>query len=136
MRVRNGATKAILIVAGYALAVVVGIVVELSTETGWGVAASSGIVLILVLTLARIFRGEDESDTPRSWWRMTARPAAGYVLAGWFLVQAIGLSTSAMFAGGLGGWVSGFVCLAIAIAYLNSAIRLTVPTRLAPAARP
>src|SRR3954447_7985938 len=122
MRVRNGATKAILIVAGFALAVVVGVAVELSTKPGWGVAASSGIVLILVFTLARIFRDESESDAPRSWWRMTARPAAGYVLAGWFLVQAIGSSASAIFAQGSGGWVSGFVCLAIAIAYLSSAI--------------
>lgn len=125
MRVRNGATKAALIIGGYALAAIVGTTIELSTYPGWGVVASCGIVLVLVLILARLFRGENESDAPRQWWRMTAYPTAGYVLAVWFFVQAIGATTTAMLTTGRAGWVSGIVSLAIAIAYLNSAIRLS-----------
>ena len=124
MRVRNGATKAALAVAGYALAVIVGITVELTTYSGWGVVASCGIVVVLVLILTRLFRGENESDAPRQWWRMTAYPTAGYVLAVGFFVQAIG-STTAMLTPGYVGWVSGIVSLSLAVAYLNSAIRLT-----------
>ncbi|MGO4595038.1 hypothetical protein AB4Z18_14580 [Leifsonia sp. 2TAF2] len=125
MRVRNGATKAALIAAGSALAVIVGITVELTTYSGWGVIASCGIVVVLVLILTRLFRGENESDAPRQWWRMTADPTAGFVLVGWLFVQAIGSASTAMLTGGLTGWVSGIVSLSLAVAYLNSAIRLT-----------
>src|SRR3954454_14243375 len=109
MRVRNGATKAALIIAGYALAVVVGITVEVSTYPGWGVVAGCAVVLALVLILSRLFRGENESDAPRPWWRMTAYPTAGYVLAVWFFVQAIGSASAGMLTTGFAGWVSGIV---------------------------
>ncbi|MGO4533775.1 hypothetical protein [Leifsonia sp. 2MCAF36] len=130
MRVRNGATKAILIIAVYAFAVVVGITVGLSTQLVWGVAASSGIVLLLVLVSSRTFRGENEPDAPRSWWRMTAHPPAGYALACWFGAQAIASVTSATLADGSVGLVGGIVSLTIAALYLNSAIRLAAITRL------
>ena len=123
MRVRNGASKSAFVVAGYALALVIGLVIESSTGSGWGVVVSSWIVLLLVLVLTRLFRGENESDAPRAWWRMTASPTAGYVLSGLFAFSVIGsIASSAVV---LGSWVSGIVSLVIAIAYLNSSIRLS-----------
>lgn len=127
--IRNGTTKAMLVIAGYAVAILVGFMVELSTRSGWGVVASSTVVLLVVLVLSRLFRGEHESDTPRRWWRMTAYPAAGFVLTGWFLLQAISAMAAAAVLAGPAGWSSGTVSLVLAIAYANSAIRLTAIDR-------
>ncbi|WP_020075938.1 hypothetical protein [Cryocola sp. 340MFSha3.1] len=125
MRVRDTSTKAISIIAGYALAVLAAITVGLSTQSAWGVVAGSVIVLLLVLVLSRLFRGENESDAPRSWWRMTARPPAGYALGCWFGAQAIASITTALLDDGWIGWTGGVVSLSIAALYLNSAIRLS-----------
>lgn len=125
LRIRDGSTKAILVIAGYAFAVLIGTTIGLSTYLGWGVAASSGIILLLVLVLCRLFRGENETDAPRTWWRMTARPPAGYVLACWFGVNSIGSVTPAIVSDQAAGWVGALVSLILAGLYLNSAIRLT-----------
>lgn len=129
MRIRNGATKVTLVIAGYALALLAGITVGVSTRSGWGVVVSSGIILLVVFVLTRLFRGENESDAPRPWWRTTARPTVGYVLAAWFLLQGIGGMSSSALGSASAGWVSAGVSLIIAVAYLNSAIRLTAIDR-------
>ncbi|RDV44297.1 hypothetical protein DOE76_13015 [Leifsonia sp. ku-ls] len=118
-----------LVVLGYTVSIVAGIIVELATHSGWGVVVSSGIVLAFVVVLSRLFRGGNESDEPRSWWRMTAYPTAGYVLAGWFLLQAVGTMTSSVVAAAPAGWVCGVVSLVLALAYLVSAVRLTATGR-------
>jgi hypothetical protein len=133
LRVRNGSTKAMLVIVGYAFSILAGIAVEVATHSGWGVVMSSGIVLVFVLVLSRLFRGENESDEPRPWWRMTAYPTAGYVLAGWFLLQAVAAMTSSALAVGPAGWVSGIVSLILAVAFLASAIRLTAGRPRGPA---
>jgi hypothetical protein len=118
-----------LVVPGYTVSIVAGIIVELATHSGWGVVVSSGIVLAFVVVLSRLFRGGNESDEPRSWWRMTAYATAGYVLAGGFLLQALGTMTSSVVAAAPAGWVSGVVSLVLALAYLVSAVRLTATGR-------
>ena len=123
VRVRNGSTKAMLVVLGYAVSLVVALTIGITTSTGWGVLASGVSVLAFALVFARLFRGENESDGPRPWWRMTAYPPAGYVLAGWFLLQTVGAISAA--GTGPAGLVSAVVSLGLAIAYLVSAIRLT-----------
>ena len=128
-RIRNGSVKATLIIVGYAFALLVGFTVGLTTHSGWGVATSVGIVVVLVLVLTRLFRGENESDAPRRWWRVTAHPTAGYLLAIWFLLQAIGSMTAPMSVFGSARYVSGIVSLIIGAAYLNSAIRLIAINR-------
>lgn len=136
MRIRNGATKAALTVVGYALALLVGITVESTTHSGFGVVSSSGLVLLLVLILTRLFRGENESDEPRQWWRMTARPTASYLLAGWFLLQVVGSASSALTTRPSVGWaVSAIVSLILASGYLISALRLGAMSRQQNAAR-
>lgn len=125
MRVRNGATKAALTIATCAAAFLTGTVIEVASGSGWGVAAGVLIMVAGVAWLTRSFRGGDESDAPREWWRMTASPAAGYVLSAWFLLQAIGTAltpasgavTAAVFSAAASG--------GIAVAYLNSSVRLT-----------
>ncbi|WP_025156339.1 hypothetical protein [Leifsonia aquatica] len=124
MRVRTPVAKAGLIVAGYAGVVLAVIPVAVSTTAAWGVATGSGIVLLLVLALTRVFRGENESDAPRAWWRMTARPAAGYVLGLGFALQAVGATASAAPESAPAAWIGCLVSLVIAAAYLNSAVRL------------
>ena len=131
MPVRNGSTKAMLVIAGYAFAVLVGMTLGLSTQLGWGLAASSGIVLLLVLVLSRLFRGANENDEPRTWWRMTAHPTASYVLAVWFGVSTVGSVASAMTSNEFAGWLAGLVSLVIGALYLNCAIRLTATNRSA-----
>jgi len=135
MRVRNGATKAILILIGYALAVLAGIAVEPIARTGWGVVASSAIILVMVLVLTRMFRGENESDAPRTWWRVTADAPAGFVLSAWFFVQTIGSLSVLAEQPPLAVWASALVSLVIAAAYLHCAIRLTANRRRAAPAR-
>ncbi|WP_374008603.1 hypothetical protein [Leifsonia sp. LS-T14] len=134
MRIRDGSTKAILVIAGYAFALLIGTTVGLSTQPGWGVATSSGIVLALVLVLCRLFRGANETDARRTWWRMTAGPPAAYVLACWFGVNAIASVTSTIARDDPVGWVGAVISLSLAALYLNSAIGLTGPG--SPASRP
>lgn len=57
----------------------------------WAGTLSSGPLLLLVTGYAvRNFRDPDVEpyEAPRQWWRMTARPASGYVFGGIFLAQA------------------------------------------------
>lgn len=129
MRVRNGATKAILIIIGYALAMLVGIAVGTVALLEWGVVASVAIVLLVVLVLTRVFRGENESDAPRAWWRMTANAPAGFALSGWFFVQTISSLSISARQPACAVWLSAVVSLAIAAAYLQCAIRLTADNR-------
>ena len=88
--------------------------------------ASAILVLGLVVLLTRWFRGENESDQPRAWWRMTAYPPAGFVLSAWFFLT--GISTLVFFEFWIMPvvWLSWAASTAIAIGYLNSSMRLIV----------
>ena len=44
--------------------------------------------LAIVVVGVRVFRGPDEPvEPPRAWWRMTARPFAGFLLAAYFVAD-------------------------------------------------
>ena len=43
-------------------------------------------ILTTVWTGTRLFRGRDESDDPRQWWRATAGSKSGYVVGALFLL--------------------------------------------------
>lgn len=124
MRIRNGSAKAAFVIGGYLVSVVSGTIVELAFGPGRGVIVSGMIALVVVLWLTRCFRGENESDAPRSWWRMSAHPTAGFVLAGWFLVQGVVTGLSVAFDAPPGAGVSAVVSSVIAVGYLNSSVRL------------
>jgi hypothetical protein len=126
MRIYDGATKAICIVAGYAVALVSAFLVGVAFAPGWGVVVGAAAVLAVIVVLTRCFRGENESRGPRAWWRMTARPTAGYLLAAWFFVQALTTGLSGAPRVVPATWISVVVALAIALAYLTSSVRLSV----------
>jgi hypothetical protein len=79
---------------------------------------------------ARVFRGAGESvEPPRAWWRMTARPRAGFVIAA---AHFLLLGVAAMQASGKNGGgvlaleaIVNFVGFSVlGAAYLHSSIRL------------
>ncbi len=49
----------------------------------------SALAFVLILLGARVFRGANEDDSPRPWWRMTARVQAGIVLGSLFALVAL-----------------------------------------------
>jgi hypothetical protein len=76
----------------------------------------------LIYGLTRVFRGADESDAPRSWWRMTARPTASLMLGGvpafWILLKMMTTEVSS------GELIAALPVLGLCALYLNSALYL------------
>ncbi|WP_258045919.1 hypothetical protein [Leifsonia shinshuensis] len=84
-----------------------------------------------IIALARSFRGPDEPIVPpRPWWRLTARPPAGWVLGAIYTAgELIGLIFPVPGSHDVVA-VVGEVCgLFIGLAFLNSSIRLTLQRR-------
>lgn len=78
-----------LLLSSFAL---VAVYVFLSSTLGsWAGALSAGPLLLVVTGCAvRTFRDPDVEpyEAPREWWRMTARPASGFVVGSLFVAQA------------------------------------------------
>jgi hypothetical protein len=78
---------------------VVAVFMTLTATLGpWAANLSSGPLLLLITGYAvRNFRDPDVEPyaAPRQWWRMTARPASGYVFGGIFLTQATWITLTA-----------------------------------------
>lgn len=102
---------------------------------GFGLAIGGVVLLGAVLLTARLFRGQTESRTaPRDWWRMTARPQDGGMLALTFAGCALVLllstlerpSDPARLAAydSLPALVGSIELVAIALAYAGSSVRL------------
>ena len=85
------------------------------------------VSMVAVVAIARSFRGWDEPVAPpRAWWRLTARPVAGWWLAVLYLLAAATPVNR--------GWhpellLDGVTSLLLGLAFLNSSIRLTVQRR-------
>ena len=80
-----------------------------------------GLVAMVVVGV-RLFRGEDEPvEPPRAWWRMTARPFAGFLLAAYFVADALFARASTIGAFDVLGTV---VVLLVAAAYVGSSVTL------------
>ena len=81
------------VLAGMMLTMVLAVGLGMSTSSSdlaAAVAVAGSIVTVLFCT--RVFRGDsEEAAPPRSWGRLTEKPTAGYVLAGWFALQAVSL---------------------------------------------
>jgi hypothetical protein len=67
---------------GYIVAscLLVYLIAAIPVGAGGGGILRSALAFILILLGSRLFRGPDEDDSPRQWWRMTARVPAGVVL--------------------------------------------------------
>ncbi|ROS77918.1 hypothetical protein EDF24_0686 [Curtobacterium sp. PhB130] len=79
-------------------------------------------LVAMVVGGVRLFRGEDEPvEPPRAWWRMTARPFAGFLLAAYFVADALCARASTIGAFDVLGTV---VMLLVAAAYVGSSVTL------------
>ena len=89
------------------------------------------IFLAFLIVGVRSFRGRGEPVAPkRAWWRLTARPTAGFVIAGvsaWF---ALGFVVSIVLGTDLGpldmldAVINIVLMCVLVLAYLNSSLRL------------
>lgn len=123
MRVKTSAGK-----FGYLLIVAIGLTlttvplasVSIELSFWWGVL----VIVAAVVTAARTFRGLNETDDPRPWWKMTSTRWSGALLCVLFLLQSIvaisGASASPSLPMALTG---GIVAFLLAVLYLNSAVR-------------
>jgi hypothetical protein len=80
------------------------------------------VFLAAVLLGTRWFRGSEEGDGPRSWWRMTGRPAAGFVLGGILVLTCVS-NLAAVPEGGI-PWGIVVAQVIAGVAYLYSSFRL------------
>ncbi|MCY1693697.1 hypothetical protein [Curtobacterium sp. SL109] len=85
--------------------------------------AAIGFVLMVGIGV-RVFRGDDEPVAPpRAWWRMTARPFAGFLLAAYFVADGLLARPSVSTGFDVAGTV---VMLLVAAAYAGSSVTLLV----------
>lgn len=123
LRITDPTSKMAFIVVGIALVLIVGVAGAIGLGSLPAALYGSLTVAVLVCIAARTFRGAGEPVTPpRAWWRMTARPFAGFVGSGFFLVSAVSASTASGSA-----TVAALVIaldLLAAAAYLHSSFRL------------
>lgn len=94
----------------------------------WAVQLGSAPVLLVVVGVAvRTFRDPDVEpyEAPREWWRMTARPASGFVLGGLFLAQAAWLVWSMVLSPQLWPLLLGVATqTALGVLFVRSSLRL------------
>jgi hypothetical protein len=85
-RIRPWYVKFAYVLASCAL---VYLIAAIPTGPGGGGILRSALAFVLILFGARLFRGPDEDNSPRAWWRMTERVPAGIVLGSLFALVAI-----------------------------------------------
>ncbi|WP_374008903.1 hypothetical protein [Leifsonia sp. LS-T14] len=82
----------------------------------------------LLVALARSFRGADEPVAPpRPWWRLTARPLAGWWLGGLHLLAVVDVAFESPHS--VAEWMSVPAFVFLGLAFVNSSIRLTARKR-------
>jgi hypothetical protein len=88
------------------------------------------LILAFVFVAVRSFRGRDEPvEPPRAWWRMTARPTAGLLIAAFLAASVVNylFSTTAKTPGDdFTNDLSTAVNALLVLAYVQSSIRLIV----------
>ncbi|MEY9951035.1 hypothetical protein [Leifsonia sp. EB34] len=109
----------VILTAGWSMGIAVGGAI--------GITLSSVLAVALLVVAGRTFRGAGEPILPpRAWWRLTAGPVAGFVVAVLFALSGIGSAISGVGSDGsaaLTVWVVVFD-FAVAAAYANSSTRL------------
>jgi hypothetical protein len=91
-----------------------------------------GAVIYVVLFLVwatlgtRCFRGDGEPvEPPRPWWKLTAKPTAGWILATLLFLQAVWVLTSSLAGPGAAGSVLvAAVYFIVAALFVHSSVRL------------
>ena len=125
MRIVLKRWKIVYIVGGYAtLCVIARITDPLPLPVYYAIDFSVWFVYLLVAV--RAFRGRTEPvEAPRTWWRTTSRPKAGFWLAALFGLSSLTFLLP-KYAASVDGYATGYVLeLGIfALFYLNSSIQL------------
>jgi hypothetical protein len=85
-RIRPWYVKLAYVLASCAL---VYLIAAIPVGPGGGGILRSALAFVLILFGTRLFRGPDEDNSPRAWWRMTERVPAGIVLGTLFAIVAI-----------------------------------------------
>ncbi len=86
------------------------------------------IEVVALVALIRSFRGVGEPVAPRrAWWRLTARPRAGWWLAALYLLGVAAFVRGAKLT--VTDWMFAIENMLWAAAFLNSSIRLTIARR-------
>lgn len=130
--------KALYIVGGFIATVPLFVLLAAIPSMIVGATLATILQSAWILYGVRIFRGPEEVlITPRPWWRMTARPRAGFLLGAVFLYGAVGqlfplglkgppIATDPVYA------VSGIIEFgALAVLYFASSVRLVRQSKLA-----
>ncbi len=130
MRITSVVGKAIYVIGGFALVLVVNflfIYPNVNPTLDVLIVAVLNVAYVLVGT--RTFRGADENrEDPRPWWRATARPAAGFWLGGALAVLAFISGVGAFASKPENAFVPTIACICytlLAAYYLHSSYRLT-----------
>lgn len=127
VRIVAAQAKITFFAVGIAVTLNLGLSVGIAADGAIGIIVSSILLVGLLVIAGRTFRGASEPIVPpRAWWRLTAGPVAGFVIAGLFALSAIG---SAISWAGPDSSAVPTVCAvmfdtAAAAAYVNSSVRL------------
>jgi len=128
LRVMNPGQKfAVLVVMTALNAVIIWMVSPVLTGA-LGVILLHLVSTALLIAVARSFRGPGEPIAPpRAWWRLTARPLAGWWLSGVYLLGVVQLviEPPRTFDDG----ATAVFPVLVGLAFLNSSIRLTMLRR-------
>ena len=135
IRILRIRAKVVFLLIAVLAMVTIGVAMNYLAGGGAGVIVTSFLWIVVVVLGSRWFRGTDEPvEPPRPWWRMTAQPPAGYLLAVLFLLNA-GTQAYALLVNDLATlaavgvlWptVIALACHGlIGLAYLHSSIRLS-----------
>lgn len=126
-RITSPQAKVTVVVLGCAAAVVAAVFGALALSVTGGLVLYCVVLGAVIVFGARVFRGDGEDAVaPRPLWRMTAKPGAGFVLAGLFALQAVSTGFSAATADAYAPLyvVAVAFSLVVAAGYLNSSLRL------------
>lgn len=90
IRVQSTTAKAGVIVSGAVITAITGFAVAFASASPLAPAATLIPIIALVVFCTRLFRGAHEAVEPaRPWWKATATPLWGYILALVFLGHGI-----------------------------------------------
>jgi hypothetical protein len=139
MRIRNPGVKFLYFLGYVVLQIVVTSAYGIVTIVPPAIGQTVGPLLLLAAVAlgVRSFRGAGEDiAAPRPWWRMSARPAAGFILGGAFTVACAvdGFGAGHSTEPALSASLQIFSVVLLATLYLHSSIQLVRAGRRARAA--
>ena len=127
IRIVDTGRKAATIVAMLLAISLLGLTMALAVDESVGVAATAVLMVAAVALCGRTFRGPSEEPAPpRSWWRLTERPTAGFILGALFAARAISYLTVENRDSSVLLSSACAVTALLAAAFVHSSVRLTM----------